>query len=166
MLVHSLILFLLTWSITGLLITVFAAQEIKPAGQITIAGKTYEFEVELCHKMDTGELSAFTLGGSAQTSDGGIVSVNLSAVDKKESTEHTVVVMTMEGQYFAHAKNDGSGWKNDQGEPAEPLVSVSGKNVSVTGAFSFLKTGGMEPKPVGIGTIKATCNQVMSTQTQ
>jgi len=71
MLVHSLILFLLTWSITGLPITVFGAQEIKPAGQIIIAGKTYEFEVELCYKMDTGELSAFTLGGSAQTSDGG-----------------------------------------------------------------------------------------------
>ena len=157
-----LVLFLLI----GLPITGFAAQEIKPAGQIIIAGKTYEFEVELCHKMDTGELSAFTLGGSAQTSDGGMLSVNLSAVDKKESTEHTVVVMTMEGQYFAHAKNDGSGWKNDQGEPAEPLVSVGGKNVSATGVFYFLKTGGMEPKPAGVGTLKATCNQVMSTQTQ
>jgi len=157
-----LVLFLLI----GLPITGFAAQEIKPAGQIIIAGKTYEFEVELCHKMDTGELSAFTLGGSAQTSDGGMLSVNLSAVDKKESTEHTVVVMTMEGQYFAHTKNDGSGWKNDRGDPAEPLVSVGGKNVSATGAFSFLKTGGMEPKPVGIGTLEATCNQVMSTQIQ
>ena len=157
-----LVLFLLI----GLPITGFAAQEIKPAGQIIIAGKTYEFEVELCHKMDTGELSAFTLGGSAQTSDGGMLSVNLSAVDKKESTEHTVVVMTMEGQYFAHTKNDGSGWKNDRGDPAEPLVSVGEKSVSATGAFSFLKTGGMEPQPVGIGTLKATCNQVMSTQTQ
>jgi len=66
----------------------------------------------------------------------------------------------------ALTKDDGSGWKNDQGEPAEPLVSVGGKNVSATGAFSFLKTGGMEPKPVGIGTLEATCNQVMSTQIQ
>ena len=90
--------------------------------------------------------------------------LQVSISKKATKTEHAVSIIKMPTHYVAYAKKmTGEGWKNAQGEPAAPLVTVNGKDVSVSGTFY---TATHPPESVGIGTLTAHCGQltVMSMQ--
>jgi hypothetical protein len=114
--------------------------------------------------MNSGDSSSFMLGGSATASDGNTAMIQVTASKNPEKEEHAVSLIKMPTHYVAHTKKiDGGGWKDPQGEPASALVTVNGKDVSVSGSFY---TATYPPESVGVGTISARCDQLMVTNVQ
>jgi hypothetical protein len=151
----SLIGFLAAFS----LISLIAIAEDRPAtGTVAIAGQSYAFQIDNCNSINLGGNSNFILGGSAQGSDGSMAMLQVSVSKKATKTEHAVSIIKMPTHYVAYAKRiAGEGWKNAQGEPTAPLVTVNGKDVSVSGTFY---TATHPPEIVGIGTLTAHCGQL------
>jgi hypothetical protein len=134
------------------------AEERPASGTVSVAGQTYTFQIDICNSINSGENSSFMLGGSAQGSDGSMAMLQVSISKKATKTEHAVSIIKMPTHYVAYAKQmAGEGWKNAQGEPAAPLVTVHGKDVSVSGTFY---TANYQPESVGIGTLTAHCGQL------
>jgi hypothetical protein len=157
----SLISFLAAFNLSSL---IAIAEELPASSTVAIAGQSYTFQIDNCSSINSGENSSFILGGSAQGSDGSMAMLQVSVSKKATKTEHAVSIIKMPIHYVAYAKRiAGEGWKNAQGEPAAPLVTVNGKDVSVSGTFY---TANYPPESVGIGTLTAHCGQlsVMNTQ--
>ena len=134
------------------------AEERPASGTVSVAGQSYTFQVDNCNSFSSLESSNFMLGGSAQGSDGSMAMLQVSISKKATKTEHAVSILKMPTHYVAYAKQiAGEGWKNAQGEPAAPLVTVHGKDVSVSGTFY---TASHPPESVGIGTLTARCDQL------
>jgi len=151
----SLISFLAAFS-PGSLIAI--AEERPASGTVSVAGQSYTFQIDICQSINLGESSDFILGGSAQGSDESMAMLQVSVSKKAAKTEHAVSIIRMPTHYVAYAKQiAGEGWKNAQGEPAAPLVTVNGKDVSVSGTFY---TANYPPESVGIGTLTARCDQL------
>ena len=148
----------------GLVGLVATAEEPTPTGTISVAGQTYTFEIEVCNRFSQGELDSFALGGTVKTSDGSMGMIQVNTSKKAKSTEHAVTFIKMPTHYVAYVKKvDDEGWKNAQGEPAGPLVTVDGKQVSASGNFY---TASYPPESVGVGTLTAICNQLVVTKIQ
>jgi hypothetical protein len=131
---------------------------------MTVAGETIGFQVDTCTKVSSGEISSFSLGASAQTADGGMAMIQVMVSNKAKTIEHSVTLLKMGTQFTAYAKKKkAEGWKNAQGDPAGPIVTVDDKRVSASGIFF---TSSYPPQSVGIGTLTAECAQIMILQTQ
>lgn len=152
---YSLISLLAAFSLHSL---IAIAEERPAAGTVSVAGQSYTFQIDICTSINSGESSSFMLGGSAQGSDGSTAMLQVSISKKATKTEHAVSIIKMPAHYVAYAKQmAGEGWKNAQGEPAAPLVTVNGKDVSVSGTFY---TANHPPESVGSGTLTAHCDQL------
>jgi hypothetical protein len=151
----SLISFLVAFSLNSL---IAIAEERPASGTVSVAGQSYTFQIDSCNLFNLGEGSDFMLGGSAQGSNGSMAMLQVSVSKKATKTEHAVSIIKLPTHYIAYAKQiAGEGWKNAQGEPAAPLVTVNGKDVSVSGTFY---TASHPPESVGIGTLMAHCGQL------
>ena len=140
------------------------AEEANSSGIVKVAGESYTFQIEVCYTMNSGDSSSFMLGGSATASDGNTAMIQVTASKNPKKEEHAVSLIKMPTHYVAHTKKiDGGGWKDPQGEPASALVTVNGKDVSVSGSFY---TATYPPESDGVGTISARCDQLMVTNVQ
>ena len=158
----SLLIFILvTFSFNSLSAT---AEEAKSSGTVKVAGESYAFQIDICYSMNSGDTSSFMLGGSATASDGNTAMIQVTASRNPEKAEQAVSLIKMPTHYVAHTMNiNGEGWKDPQGKPAGPLVTVNGKDVSVSGTFYIAS---YPPESVGAGSITARCDQLMVTNMQ
>ncbi len=136
------------------------AQDSAGSGTITVAAQPISFEIDICNKFSGSEESSFTMAGTAQMPDGGISMIQVHVANKTKTTEHAVTLFQKGTQYIAYAKKiEGEEWKNSNGDPAGPIVTIEGKSISVSGEFF---RSAHPPESVGTGTLTATCAQVMT----